>query len=349
MMTTQHRATARWQFRHMGMAVVALVSLVILAGCAGQPAAAPTQAPATTPAKTPLPPSAAGTLRIGVLPITDVVPFYIAEQEGYFKAQGLNVELVPVASAAERDQFMATRQIDGQLNDLVSTVLFNAEQPRLKIVRTARVAFPEQPQFWILVPKDSPINSVQDLKGVEIAISQNSVIAYVTDRLLELEGLKKEDIKTTNVPQIPVRFELLSKGQLKAATLPDPLASLAILEGAKDIVDDSQHPEISQSVISFRSDVVAQRPDDVRRFLKAYDQAVQDIRTRPDQFRNLPTPARPVGTDPGPVGRRGPVGAGQGTHQAVGLVRVIDRPGLCDTVTASNQRTREPDSPIPDY
>jgi NitT/TauT family transport system substrate-binding protein len=222
-----------------------------------------------------------------VLPITDVVPFYIAEQQGYFKAQGLNVELVPVASAAERDQFMATRQIDGQLNDLVATVLFNAQQPRLKIVRRACQAFPERPQFWILVPKDSPIQSVRDLKGVEIAISQNSVIAYVTDRLLELEGLKKEDIKTTNVPQIPIRFELLSKGQLKAATLPDPLASLAILQGARIIVDDSKYPEISQSVITFRSDVVARRPDDVRKSLRAYDQAVQDIRTRPDQFRNL--------------------------------------------------------------
>jgi NitT/TauT family transport system substrate-binding protein len=264
----------------------------LLSGCTGQPPAAPTQPLATpqaaaTPTRTPLPPSTAGTIRIGVLPITDVVPFYIAEQQGYFKAQGLNVELVPVASAAERDQFMATRQIDGQLNDLVATVLFNAQQPRLKIVRRACQAFPERPQFWILVPKDSPIQSVQDLKGVEIAISQNSVIAYVTDRLLELEGLKKEDIKTTNVPQIPIRFELLSKGQLKAATLPDPLASLAILQGARIIVDDSKYPEISQSVITFRSDVVARRPDDVRKSLRAYDQAVQDIRTRPDQFRNL--------------------------------------------------------------
>jgi NitT/TauT family transport system substrate-binding protein len=264
--------------------------MAMVAGCAGQPAVAPTQAPAGTPeaaAKTPLAPSGSGSIRIGVLPITDVVPFYIAEQQGYFKDQGLNVELVPMASAAERDQFMATRQIDGQVNDLVATALFNAEQPRLKIVRRARQAFPERPQFWILAPKDSPISSVQDLKGVEIGISQNSVIAYITDRLLELNGLKKEDIRTTNVPQIPIRFELLSKGQLKAATLPDPLASLAILQGAKVIADDSQHSDISQSVISFRSEVVAERPNDVGKFLKAYDQAVEDIRTRPEQFRNV--------------------------------------------------------------
>ena len=52
-------------------------------------------------------PSQPGSLRIGVLPITDVVPFYIALEQGYFKQQGLNVELVPAASAAERDQLRA--------------------------------------------------------------------------------------------------------------------------------------------------------------------------------------------------------------------------------------------------
>ncbi|HEX9076816.1 MAG TPA: ABC transporter substrate-binding protein, partial [Anaerolineae bacterium] len=112
-----------------------LVSLlVLLAACAP---AAPTAAPAPTPAApaaqaTTAAPSQPGSLRIGVLPITDVVPFYIALEQGYFKQQGLNVELVPTASAAERDQMMITQQIDGELNDLVSTVLFNKDKPNIK-------------------------------------------------------------------------------------------------------------------------------------------------------------------------------------------------------------------------
>jgi NitT/TauT family transport system substrate-binding protein len=125
------------------------------------------------------------------------------------------------------------------------------------------------------------------LKGKEIAISQNSVIEYVTQRLLESEGLVAADIKTTNVPAIPTRLQLVQQSQVAAATLPDPFASLAILQGARIIVDDSKHPDISISTISFRSEVVAQRPADVKKFLAAYDLAVQDIRTRPDQFRNI--------------------------------------------------------------
>ncbi len=263
-----------------------LFVIVVLVACApAAPAVAPTQAPQAG-ATTTSAPSSAGAMRIGVLPITDVVPFYIAQEQGYFAKQGLNVELVPTASAAERDQLMITQQIDGELNDLVSTVLFNKDRTLIKIVRTARQAFPNAPEYWILTPKDSAIKTPQDLKGKEIAISQNTVIEYVTDRLLELEGVATADIKTTNVPQIPTRLQLLSQNQVPAATLPDPLASLAILQGARIVVDDTKHPEVSLSVISFRTDIVENRSDDVRKFLAAYDQAIQDIRTRPDQFRN---------------------------------------------------------------
>ncbi len=253
--------------------IILLASLVVLlAACA---------APATPT----LPPPVL--MRIGVLPITDVVPFYVAEQQGYFLKQGLNIELVPAASAAERDQMMLTEQIDGQLNDLVSTVLFNAKSPKIKIVRIARTAFPNAPQYWILTAKDSAIKTATDLRGKDIAISQNSVIEYITQRMLEREGLATADIKTTSVPAIPTRLQLLQQNQVAAATLPDPFASLAILQGARVVVDDTKYPEYSMSVISFRVDVLSKRASDVKKFLMAYDQALTDIRSKPDQFRNV--------------------------------------------------------------
>ena len=268
-----------------------IIFLALLSACAPatSPTAAPTIAPQAGPTATrvPLTPTGKGSLRIGVLPITDVVPFYIADAQNYFKQQGLTVELVAVSSAAERDQLMATQQIDGELNDLVSTVLFNAQSPKIKIVRKARQAFPNAAEYWILTPKDSAIKSAKDLAGKEIAISQNSVIEYVTQRLLEKEGLSTADIKTTNVPSIPTRLQLLQQNQVAAATLPDPLASLALLQGARIVVDDTKYPDYSISVISFRVDIVAQRADDVKKFLAAYDQAITDIRSKPDLFRNV--------------------------------------------------------------
>jgi NitT/TauT family transport system substrate-binding protein len=142
-------------------------------------------------------------------------------------------------------------------------------------------------QIFILAAKNSKIESIQHLKGVEIGISENSQIAYVVDRLLQLEGFPRGAIKTIGVAQIPTRFQLLSQGQIQAAALPDPLASLALLQGARNILDDSRHPEISQSVITFRTEFVSARAADIRKFLRAYDKAIQGIRTEPERFRNL--------------------------------------------------------------
>ncbi len=287
--------------RHLAkpsLIIIALAGLVLSAveGCEPTPTAVPTSAPpaqpgavsgtAPAPTRAPLTPTTSGTMRIGVLPITDVVPFYIALQQGYFKDQGLTVELISVSSAAERDQLMATQQIDGQLNDLVSTVLFNAQSSKIKIVRKARQAFSNAAEYWILTPKDSAIKSPMDLRGKEIAISQNSVIEYVTQRLLEKEGLTAADIKTTNVPSIPTRLQLLQQGQVAAANLPDPLASLAILQGARIVVDDTKYTDYSLSVISFRTDIVDKRADELKKFFVAYDKAINDIRTQPAKFRN---------------------------------------------------------------
>jgi NitT/TauT family transport system substrate-binding protein len=265
---------------------------IVLAACAA-PTAAPTAPVSSSAASSQSsvaptrPPTGAGSLRLALLPTIDVVPFYVAEAQGYFKQQGLNVELVPASSAAERDQLMATQQTDGEMTDLFSAVTFNATKPTLKVVRIVRQARSDAPLFSILVLKDSPIKTPQDLKGKEIAISQNTVIEYLTQRMLEKEGLSAADIKTTNIPAIPTRLQVLQQGQVPAANLPEPFTSLAVLQGARVVIDDSKYPEYSQSVLIFRTDIVTNRADDIKKFLVAYDKAIADIRATPDKFRNI--------------------------------------------------------------
>ena len=228
-------------------------------------------------------------LRIAVLPILDALPMYVAQANDYFESRGVEVEFIPVGSAAERDQVMAAGQADGMINDLVSTILYNQDTTQIQIVSFARTATPEFPQFRILAAKDSGISAVDDLKGVEIGISEGSVIEYTTDRLLEAEGFSPLEIVTIAVPSIPIRMSLLDSGELNAANLPDPLASLAIQGGAVAIVDDSSHPEFGNSVISFRKAVIDANPEAVRGFLAAVNQAVQEINADPEKWDELLT------------------------------------------------------------
>lgn len=228
-------------------------------------------------------------LRIAVLPILDALPMYVAQANNYFEEQGVEVEFVPVSSAAERDQVMTAGQADGMINDLVSTVLYNQDATQIQIVSFARTATPKFPQFRILAAKDSGINQVDDLKGVEIGISEGSVIEYTTDRLLEAEGFSPLEIVSIAVPSIPVRMSLLDSGELSAANLPDPLASLAIQGGAVAVVDDSSHPEFGNSEISFRKSVIDSNPEAIRGFLAAVDKAVQEINADPAKWDELLT------------------------------------------------------------
>jgi NitT/TauT family transport system substrate-binding protein len=227
------------------------------------------------------------TLKIAVLPILDALPMYVADAQGYFKDAGIKVEFMPVASAAERDQVMQAGQADGMINDPISTVFYNKDTQKIAIVRFARTASPDQAQYSIVASKDSGITQPEDLKGVDIGISEGTVIAYTTDRLLEHAGLTQDEIKTTNVPKIPDRLQLLSEGKMKAANMPEPFATLAEQGGAVRVIDDRSLPEVGTSEISFLASTLKSKPETVKKFLAAIEKATADVNSNPDKWNSL--------------------------------------------------------------
>lgn len=232
-------------------------------------------------------PTAPVTVRVGVLPILDTLPLYVAEAQGYFTQEALNVELIPVASAAERDQLLQAGQLDATISDLVALTLANQDVIRLVAVRTAMVATANYPQFRLLVPGTSTWQTPQDLRDVAIGVSQGTVIEYVTTRLLQHAGLSDADIVTTAVPKISDRMTLLQSGELDAATLPEPLASLAVQQGARVLLDDTSAPQYSTSVYVFDAAFLKAHPEAVRAFLRAIQKATQDINTDKTRWSDL--------------------------------------------------------------
>ena len=214
-----------------------------------------------------------GTLKIAVLPIIDTLPMYVADTEGLFAKHGVTVELVPVASAPERDQLLAAGQVDGTINETLAVMLFNKDAIQMQAVRYALRPVEGYGHFFILASGKSGITDAQGLKGVEIGVSQGTVIEYVTERLLQAEGLTADEIKTIAVPKIPDRMALLGSGELAAGVLPDPLASLAISQGAISVLDDSKYPEYGFSIYAFRKESIDSNPEAIRAFLAAIEEA----------------------------------------------------------------------------
>jgi NitT/TauT family transport system substrate-binding protein len=232
-------------------------------------------------------PGEPATLKMAVLPILDTLPMYVAQQEGFFDKHGVKVEFVPVQSAAERDQVIVAGQADGMINDPVAVQLYNKEEPQVQIVRYAETATPERSMFRLLAAGESDVQTVEDLKNVEIGISEGTVIQYMTERLLESQGFTPQDIKTIAVPKMSDRMALLGTGELKAAMLPEPLSSLAVQNGARPILDDTTKPEISYTTYAFRKPVIDQNPDAIRAFLAAIEEAITLINQDPQKWSSL--------------------------------------------------------------
>jgi NitT/TauT family transport system substrate-binding protein len=253
---------------------VSLLSAAVLTLAACTPAAtSPTAAPVT--------------VRFAMLPILDALPMFVAQDKGYFAEAGINLAVVPVASAAERDQLMQAGQGDAMVNDLISTLFYNQSGTTLKIVRFARTAMPDYAQYFILAGKDSGITGAAGLAGVEIAISDGTVIDYVTDRILTAEGLAPEDIQTIAIPNIRDRMAALADGTIQAATMPDPAAAGAIAAGAVIVASDADHTEFGNSVLSFSAGFAAEHPEAVRGFLAAWERAVADINADKTAWNDL--------------------------------------------------------------
>jgi NitT/TauT family transport system substrate-binding protein len=227
------------------------------------------------------------TLKIALIPIPDVLPYHVARELGFFDEAGIDVQSIPVTSPVDRDQLMQAGQIDGMLTELTTAAYFNREQVTLKVIAVARRPLKGHALFRILAAPDSGVKQPADLAGLPIGVSMNTVIEYVTSRLLTSYGLPSDKLVMKSVPVIPERFQLLMQGQLKAATLPEPLASSALAAGAHQVVSDAMRPEYSISVLGFSTVALQTKAAAVMAFMQAWDRAAARINADPQSFLPL--------------------------------------------------------------
>ncbi len=118
----------------------------------------------------------------------------------------------------------------------------------------------------ILVPKGSPIQSVQDLKGKKVVLNKGSNVHYLLVRALEDAGLKYSDIQTVFLPPADARAAF-ERGSVDAWAIWDPYQAAAeqqlqarTLRDGSGIVDNhqfylatkpyaQQHPEVITALV----------------------------------------------------------------------------------------------------
>lgn len=213
-------------------------------------------------------------LIIGLMPDTDSIPFIIAAERGYFAEEGVEVELVPFKSAMERDAALQSGNLDGAVSDLLAVIF--ARSGGFSLHATSYT----DGNYNLIAGGNAGISSSADLHGKEIAISRNTIIEYVTDEILAVNGMGEQDVSKVVIPQIPVRLEMLQSGNLAAAVLPEPMASVAVASGSR-YVTGSGDLGINPGVIVFSDASIQEKAASVRAMYRAYNKAVEYLNHTP--------------------------------------------------------------------
>ena len=271
---------------------VALVAALSIVGCNQQETSSPqTQAPAAEPIA----------VKIGTLPTEDSLPLWVAEQEGLFTQEGLpSVEIVMFQSAQERDAALAAKAIDAYMGDIIAAANLEAGGTPVTIATIMLGENQAQGRFGIVAPKTwtdgTGADALARLANVPIGTSSATIQEYVLDGLMRQAGVPQDQIKVEEVKKVPVRFELLMAGKLKAAALPEPFLSLAELQGAKLLADDTTTTpagfgteNLSQTILLFSDEFLRKTGglESEEAVLSAWDAAVDLINKDPNAYRGL--------------------------------------------------------------
>ena len=206
-------------------------------------------------------------LKIGLMPDTDSVPFIIAQEKGYFAEEGLTVKLQPFKSAMDRDSALQSGNLDGAVSDLLAVAFAKDGGFDVKVTSVT------DGSYKLVAAPGTESLSVKALAGKEVAVSRNTIIEYVTDHILESNAMSGDDIAKVVIPQIPTRLELLQSGKLRAATLPEPMASIAVHNGCRFIIG-SDELGINPGVILFTEKSTREKRKEIQAMYRAYNKAV---------------------------------------------------------------------------
>ena len=220
-------------------------------------------------------------IAIGLMPDIDSVPIIIAEEKGYFAEEGLKVDIQKFKSAMDRDAALQSGNLDGAISDMLAVAFAKAGGFDVKVTSYT------DGTYKLIAGKGDGDVKPQDLAGKDVAVSKNTIIEYVTDRIMASQNMPEDSINKVVIPQIPTRLEMLQSGKLAAATLPEPMGSIAIANGCR-FVTDSEEMGVNPGVMMFTAKAASDKKAELQAFYRAYNKAVNYLNEHPqDEYMDL--------------------------------------------------------------
>ena len=226
-------------------------------------------------------------LRIGWVYALANAPALIAEQQGFYKKEGLDVELKSFGDGPVISQALAAHELDAAY--IGAPPVFQWYSRGLKGQIIAKV---NSGQAALIVPADSSITRLSDLKGKTIAgVKKGSGMDILLRGLILEQQAKLTADKEVQVVSMPAGNmpAALRQGVVDAAFTWEPFISESVLRGDARILLDANNvqPGYPWYVLMAQPETLANRPDDTLKLLRAHQKAVDFINQHPQEANQI--------------------------------------------------------------
>jgi len=277
-----------------GLACAPATSAVPSAASAPAPPATGSSAPtsgaqpaSTAAAARDLPTTPVVDLKVGVLPIAAFGPFYIAQERGYFRELGLNVELVSGMTVNEHIAPLAQGQLHvaacasnvpcfNALNRQTDTQIVASLQSAGQTEKsTGNVALVVRKDLW----DDGTIRGPQDLVGrtLYLQAGEGSAVHVEVATWLKRNGIDPRSVQVTNMFFPDVYAAMQNRG-IEVGTSSEPLISMGLARGVHELLAtmEEMHPTTQVLYLMYWSGIERLGPRVGERFMVAYLRAARD-------------------------------------------------------------------------
>jgi NitT/TauT family transport system substrate-binding protein len=216
---------------------------------------------------------------------------YVGRAKGFFGARGVALELVDFADGSTLMEAFATGQIDVALLGIAPSAIWRARGVPLKIVAAANGG-----GHVLLTRDDTGITALAGLRGRKVATPKPGTVvdtllrAHVLRELARLEPEKDVTI-IPGVAPADMPAALLVSREVDAVITWEPFASQAEAQfrGTRVLFDGAAEwrrshpgaPLYPVNVVIARQGFIDGQPEDLRRFLEAYEETLDFINRRP--------------------------------------------------------------------
>ena len=224
----------------------------------------------------------AGTLKIGHSTWVGYGPFYIAQEKGFFKEEGVDVEFVIMEDTAIKIGAMFANQIDiaASTSDEFPSYL----KPG-KSVRYFMAVDYSNGGDGIVASKD--IKTIADLKGKRVAFEQGTISQFFLNVLLKKNGLEQSDIEAINMTASDAGTAFVA-GQVDAAVTWEPALSMGANSPNGNLLASSKEvPGVIVDVLAVTSETAKAKEADLKAFARAWYRALDYLAKNPDESYSI--------------------------------------------------------------